>query len=109
MVTPSLLRRAIRKGRRLLWLLGPVSLFVSAPAYSQSLGDIARKERERKQSEPAHETHVYDNCDVQKTEILVPEDQERAQAAKQKTAPAGGEPPDESAGNETGAGMANEE
>ncbi len=92
-----------------MWLLGPVSLFVSAPAYSQSLGDIARKERERKQSEPAHETHVYDNSDLQKTEILVPEDQERAQAAKQKAAPAGGEPPDESAGNETGAGMANEE
>ena len=86
MLAAYITRRATQRGPQLL-LLGFFSLFLTAPAYSQSLGDIARQERARKQSQPARETHVYDNSDLQRTQILVPEDRTRVQAAKQQAAP----------------------
>src|ERR1700682_4311955 len=82
------------------WQLGLCALFLAAPAYSQSLGEIARQERERKQDQPSHPTHVYDNDDLERPHILLPEDQERAHASKKKTAPASGETPVEAAGSD---------
>jgi len=51
-------------------------------SFAQSLGDIARQERERKQDQPQRETHVYTNEDLERPHILVPEDQARALAAR---------------------------
>jgi len=61
-----------------------VSLFLlcTMTSFAQSLGDIARQERERKKDEPRRETHVYTNDDLEKPHILVPEDQARALAAR---------------------------
>src|SRR5882672_9527602 len=82
------------------WPLGLLAVFACAPIYSQSLGDIARQERERKESQPQRTTHVYDNDDLARPQILLPEDQERAQGSKKKVAPSAGEPPAESAGSD---------
>jgi nucleoid-associated protein YgaU len=73
-----------------LWLLALAVLFVAAPGYGQSLGDIARQERARKQAEPqpSADTHVYDNDDLVRSQILVPADRDRVQAAKQQAPPA---------------------
>lgn len=90
---------ASRRGPRLLWL-GLLSLLLSAPAYSQSLGGIARRERERKQNQAAAATHVYDNNDLARPQILLPRDRERVQAAKQKATPTAIAPAVESAGSE---------
>ena len=62
-----------------MWLLGLVSLISAVPAHSQSLGDIARQDRERKESRTNHATHVYDNSDLQRAQILVSGDQQRAE------------------------------
>jgi nucleoid-associated protein YgaU len=51
-------------------------------SFAQSLGDIARQERERKNDQPQRKTHVYTNDDLQKPHILVPEDQARALSAR---------------------------
>jgi nucleoid-associated protein YgaU len=63
-----------------------VSLFLacSMTTFAQSLGDIARQERERKQDQPQRETHVYTNDDLERPHILVPEDQARALAARNR-------------------------
>jgi nucleoid-associated protein YgaU len=81
-----------KKGPQLLWLLGLFLLFWDAPAHSQSLGDIARQERQRKQEQPPPTAHVYDNDDLARQQILLPEDRERYQASKQKVTPAASEP-----------------
>ncbi len=75
------------------WLFVLLMLSVGAPAYSQSLGDIARQEQERKREQPSHTTHVYDNDDLARPHILLPEDEKRIEANKKMSAPA----PDESA------------
>ena len=51
-------------------------------SFAQSLGDIARQERERKNDQSQPKTHVYTNDDLQKPHILVPEDQARALSAR---------------------------
>src|SRR5438128_1408294 len=60
----------------LLYLLiaGTVSNF------GQSLGDIARKERERRAVEQAHSRHVYTNEDLLRPQILQPEDRAHAES-----------------------------
>ena len=73
------------------WLLGLLTLLVAAPVYSQSLGDIAREELKRKQDQPRRTTHVYDNDDLARPQILLPEDQERIRASKKKDTPPAGE------------------
>ncbi len=83
---------------RLSWLLGVTLL--TAPAYSQSLGDLARQERERKQDQTTHSTHVYDNDDLKRAQILVPEDRERIQALKRKAEPAPAKPSPEIANSD---------
>jgi nucleoid-associated protein YgaU len=92
--------RAINGRPRLLRLLAFLSLLLAAPAYSQSLGDVARQERERKRNQPRRATHVYDNNDLARSQILLPEDRERAQALKEKITPAASEPVVEAAGSE---------
>jgi nucleoid-associated protein YgaU len=84
---------------RFVWVLGLVLLFVASPAYSQSLADIARQERERKLNEPARATHVYTNDDLAKPQILVPEDHARVRSGE-RTKPASNQPAAESTGDE---------
>lgn len=82
-----------RKGPQLILLLGLLSLFLAAPARSQSLGDIARQERQRKQEQPPPPaTHVYDNDDLARRQILLPEDKARFEALKKEAKPAEGKP-----------------
>jgi len=57
-------------------------LICTTTSFAQSLGDIARQERERKKDQPQRETHVYTNDDLEKPHILVPEDQARALSAR---------------------------
>jgi len=78
---------------------GLIALVLSAPAYSQSLGEIARQEQERRRDRPSPPTHVYDNDDLARPHILLPEDKERFQAAMKKTEPAKVEPPVETVEN----------
>src|SRR5271156_1735119 len=52
----------------------------------QSLGDIARQERERKEHEPRRSSYVYTNDDLKRTHILIPEDQQRVLARKREEA-----------------------
>jgi nucleoid-associated protein YgaU len=68
-------------------------LLVGVPSYAQSLGDIAREEQKRKEGQPRQTTHVYDNDDLARPQILVPEDRERVLASKKKTNPASVESP----------------
>jgi nucleoid-associated protein YgaU len=82
-------------------MLGATSLLLLAPpAYSQSLGEVARQERERKQDQATHSKHVYDNEDLKRAQILVPEDWERVQARKQKAEPTPAKPAVEIAGGD---------
>jgi nucleoid-associated protein YgaU len=82
-----------KKGPQLVWLLGMLSLFWAAPAHSQSLGDIARQERQRKEEQPPPPaTHVYDNDDLARRQILLPEDKARFEASKQEVKPAESKP-----------------
>lgn len=53
-----------------------------APVFGQSLGEVARQERQRKEQQAARALHVYTNDDLRKSKILVPEDQARALAAR---------------------------
>jgi len=93
--------RYASKGRsRLGWLLCLPPLFLAAPAHSQSLGDVARQQRERKQDQPRRTTHVYTNEDLARPKILQPEDRERFRAAQKKPTPAASEPAAEVAGSD---------
>jgi nucleoid-associated protein YgaU len=78
---------------------GVMALVPAAAAYSQSLGEIARQEQERRRAQPSPPTHVYDNDDLARPHILLPEDKERFQAAKKKAEPATVETPAETAEN----------
>jgi nucleoid-associated protein YgaU len=57
-------------------------LISAAASFSQSLGDIARQERERKNEQPSRATYVYTEDDLKRDHILVPEDRERVLAAR---------------------------
>lgn len=54
---------------------------------AQDLGDAARKERARKESQPKRSKHVYTEHDLARPEILTPEDRERFQASQKDSAP----------------------
>lgn len=71
--------------RRVSFFVGAVVsllLLCTISSFAQNLGDIARAERERRKNEPQRETHVYTNDDLEKAQILVPEDRARAFAAR---------------------------
>jgi nucleoid-associated protein YgaU len=59
-----------------------LTLFCAASNFAQSLGDIARQERERKKEQPPRATYVYTNDDLRRWHILVPEDKARVLAAR---------------------------
>jgi len=88
--------RVIDQRPRCAWLLCLAVLCLAAPAHGQSLGDIARQERARKasQQQAQQPTHIYDNDDLTRPQILVPEDKQRVEAPTQQvTAPASAAPP----------------
>jgi LysM repeat protein len=68
-------------------LLICVLCLCAAPGFAQSLGEIARQERARQQSQPARTSHVYTNEDMTRPQILLPDDQTRFQAAREGTKP----------------------
>jgi nucleoid-associated protein YgaU len=76
-----------RRAPRLSWRIALVLPFLAAPVHGQSLGDLARQERARKQTEAPATTHVYTNEDLARQQILVPQDRDRIQATKQKLTP----------------------
>jgi nucleoid-associated protein YgaU len=76
-----------RRAPRLTWRIALVLPFLAAPVYGQSLGDLARQERARKQTEAPATTHVYTNEDLARQQILIPQDRDRIQAEKQKLTP----------------------
>ena len=81
------------------WLFALLALSLGTPVHSQSLGEIARQERERKQQNPSQATHVYDNDDLARPHILLPEDEKRVQAKKKMSAPPAGDAPAETVGS----------
>lgn len=58
------------------------ALFYASATYGQSLGDVARQERERRKQETHQAAHVYTNEDLTREQILIPEDRERVLAAR---------------------------
>jgi len=76
-------RRIVLRGGLLICVL----CLCAAPSFAQSLGEVARQERARKQSQPARPSHVYTNEDMTRPEILLPDDQTRFQAAREETKP----------------------
>lgn len=64
-----------------LVLLACVFALGVAPSFAQSLADVARQERERQKNLSHPSKHVYTNDDLQRSEILVPEDRKQFEAA----------------------------
>lgn len=58
----------------------------AASASAQNLGEIARRERAQKNQTPPAATHVYTNEDLQRLQILVPEDRARFDANRENPA-----------------------
>ncbi len=63
-------------------VLACVLLFGVTLSFSQSLGDIARQERARKEHQPRRATRVYTEEDLARPKILAPEDHARFEAAR---------------------------
>ncbi len=69
-------------------LTASATALIAPHVNGQDLGEIARQERAKKQNNPAPSpTHVYTNEDMQRQQILTPEDQSRFSATT-KPAPA---------------------
>jgi len=62
--------------------LACVLLFGVTLSFSQSLGDIARQERARKERQPRRATRIYTEEDLARPKILDPEDHARFEAAR---------------------------
>jgi len=58
-------------------------LFGAAASHAQSVGDAARRERERKKEEPRRATRVYTDDDLKKPHILDREDRARFLSARE--------------------------
>ncbi len=69
--------------KRLIPLLACMLFIGVISSYAQSLGEIARREREHKESQPAPSLRVYTNEDLARPRILDPEDRSRFQADRQ--------------------------
>lgn len=91
------IRRTVHALTIRVFLFALFAMLIAVPAYSQSLGEIARQYRERRQENPSPATHIYDNDDLQRSHILLPEDKERFEVSKKKTEPPTAEPPVETA------------
>lgn len=55
-------------------------------AFGQSLGEIARQEREKRNHQASPSAHVYTNEDLARSTILLPEDRARIEASRQNSA-----------------------
>src|SRR5579872_3508391 len=63
-------------------------VFVTAvPGFAQDLGALAREAQARKDAQPFHINHVYTNEDLQRPQILLPEDQHAAASAPKPLLP----------------------
>jgi nucleoid-associated protein YgaU len=78
-----MIKKAKRFAATMIAIVVSLLLFMTVPAFAQSLADAARQERERKKA-TVRRTHVYTNEDLAKQQILLPEDLARV------TAPEGG-------------------
>jgi nucleoid-associated protein YgaU len=87
---------------RFHYALGLLVFLAATPAFSQSLAEIARQERERKNGQPPQATHVYDNDDLARPQILIPDDRERYRASKPKVSSPPVEPPSDAKGSDEG-------
>ena len=67
--------------------LGCLLCFLVVPSFAQSLGEIARQERARKQLQPQQQRYVYTNDDLKRLQILTPEDRQRMETARKNTNP----------------------
>jgi hypothetical protein len=69
-----------------VFLVGSTALALmltcSSASSAQSLGDIARQERDRQKDLPHRSAYVYTNEDLKRAQILTPEDRERAIAGQ---------------------------
>lgn len=63
-----------------LVLFASIFILGVASGFAQSLADIARQERERQKNLSHSAKHVYTNDDLQRSEILLPEDRKEFQA-----------------------------
>jgi len=61
--------------------LGAALISGAGSGFAQSLGEVARRERERQKNLPHPATHVYTNEDLERPQILLPEDRARIHAA----------------------------
>lgn len=68
-----------------LVLLACIFTLGVAPGFAQSVADVARQERERQKNLSHPSKHVYTNEDLQRSQILVPEDRERIEADRKIT------------------------
>ncbi len=84
----SLTLQAVRRSATTIALLACAFTLGIAACFAQDLGELARKERERQKNQPA--THVYTNEDLQKPQILAPEDRARIEASRQNPPPPSG-------------------
>jgi len=80
-------RSTIRRASKIILataIIATVCTITAPKTSAQDLGEIARQERAKKQNNPAPAaTHIYTNEDLQRHQILVPEDQSRFSATTQ--------------------------
>jgi LysM repeat protein len=74
-----------------------LALFSATAARSQDMAEAARQERAKKDAQQKKSKHVYTNDDLKHRVILTPEDQEQAQAAKNRNVSPGEKPAEASA------------
>jgi nucleoid-associated protein YgaU len=72
--------------RKSLWTGAALVVWLAAGAgvvFSQSLGEVARRERAARQKQAQHADHVYTNGDFARRQILTPQDQARFNASQE--------------------------
>jgi nucleoid-associated protein YgaU len=69
------------------FLVFSCSLFVATKCRAQDVGDAAKQERARKESQQKKSKHVYTDEDLKRAQILIPEDRAELDAKKNQQAP----------------------
>ncbi len=78
-----------RPGIAFFCLLAPLSLHTRVAA--QDVAEAARQQQAEKSQRPAKPHHVYTDEELKRARVLTPEDQNRAEARKQKVPPSASE------------------
>jgi nucleoid-associated protein YgaU len=73
-----------RRVRFSVLLCVPLVFVGAARSSAQDLGTIARQAQAQKETRPFHANHVYTNDDLERLQILVPEDRSAAETARHK-------------------------